>query len=168
MMQFFDWVDFHANARPNDLAIVTPRAKLTYGQLRFVSQGIAARLTKLGVRHGQRVAMFALNPALQCALVVALNRFGVAVCILPMEAPRRKAGLEALQFDWLLSDSDEDAPGNKIPLQLEWLTTSEPDATLELKGFSNPNDMCLILMSSGTTSAAKPIGYTVRQMENRI
>jgi len=168
MMQFFDWLDFHANARPNDLAIVTPRAKLTYGQLRFVSQGIAARLTKLGVRRGQRVAMFALNPALQCALVVALNRLGAAVCILPMEAPRRKAGLEALQFDWLLTDSDEDAPGNKIPLTLEWLTTSEPDAALELKGFSSPDDMCLILMSSGTTSAAKPIGYTVRQMENRI
>ena len=168
MMQLFDWLDFHANARPTDLAIVTPRAKLTYGQLRFVSLGIAARLTKLGVRRGQRVAMYAVNPALQCALVVALNRLGVAVNILPHEAPRRKAGLEVLRYDWVLTDSDEETPGNKIPLALEWLTTSEPDPTLDLTGFSNPDDICLILMSSGTTSAAKPIGYTVRQIENRI
>ncbi|HEY7979402.1 MAG TPA: AMP-binding protein, partial [Rhizomicrobium sp.] len=161
-------LDFHANARPTDLAIATPRAKLTYSQLRFVSIGIAARLTKLGVQRGQRVAMYAINPALQCALVVALNRLGVAVCILPHETPRRKAGLEALRYDWVLTDSDEETPGNKIPLALEWLTTSEPDPALALSGFSNADDTCLILMSSGTTSAAKPIGYTVRQMENRI
>lgn len=168
MMQFFDWLDFHANARPADLAIVTPRAKLTYGQLRFVSLGIAARLAKLGIRRGQRVAMYAINPALQCALVVALNRLGVALCILPQEAPRRKAGLEALRFDWFLTDGEEEAPCNRIPIGLGWLTTSEPDPAQEFTGFSSPDDICLILMSSGTTSAAKPIGYTVRQMENRI
>ncbi|HWA30901.1 MAG TPA: fatty acid--CoA ligase family protein, partial [Rhizomicrobium sp.] len=144
------------------------RAKLTYGQIRFVSLGIAARLHKFGVRSGQRVALYAANPALQCALVVALNRLAVAVCILPHETPRRKAGLEVLRYDWVLSDNDEEVPGSKISLSLEWLTTSEPDPALEFGGFANPDDTCLILMSSGTTSAAKPIGYTVRQMENRI
>ncbi len=168
MMQFFDWLDFHANARPADIAIVSPRVKLTYGQLRITSKGIAARLSKLGLKPGQRVALYAVNPALQCAIVVALNRLAVAVCILPFEAPRRKAGLEVLEYDWVLTDdAEEEVRGRKIPVAIDWLT-SEIDPSLELRGFSNPDDICLILMSSGTTSAAKPIGYTVRQMENRI
>jgi acyl-CoA synthetase (AMP-forming)/AMP-acid ligase II len=168
MMQFFDWLDFHANARPTDLAIVTPRAKLNYAQLRYVSLGLATRLAKLGVRKGQRVALYALNPALQCALLVALNRLGVTTCILPQEAPRRKTGLEVLKYDFFITDGDDEASADRIQVTLDWLTTSEPDMALEFTGFSSPNDLCLILMSSGTTSAAKPIGYTVLQMENRI
>jgi len=167
-MHFFDWLDFHANARPADIAIVTPRVKLTYGQLRPISLALAARLHGLGLRRGQRVALLALNPALQIALIVALNRLGVALCILPQEAPRRKAGLDALAFDWYLTDAQEESRAKQIPVALEWLNTNEPAAGIELNGFANDDDICLIMMSSGTTSAPKPIGYTVRQMEYRI
>jgi len=167
-MHFFDWLDFHASARPADTAIVTPRVTLTYGQIRPISLSLAARLHGLGVRRGQQVALFALNPALQIALIAALNRLGAAVCILPREVPRRKAGLEALAFDWYLTDAQEESGAKQIPIALDWLNANEPTTGIDVSGFASPGDICLIMMSSGTTSAPKPIGYTVRQMEYRI
>src|ERR1700691_4220336 len=126
MLQSPDWMDFHADVRPDDAALVTPRATLTFGQMRAASVAAARKLENEGLKRGQKVAVQAVAPALQLVLLLALHRLGAIACLLPQEPNRRKAGLESIKFHWLLTDKGEKQPVAKIlAVDLDWLTKLE-------------------------------------------
>lgn len=170
MIPFADWLRFHASVRPGELAIATPRVRLTYAQLYGAALSIAARLHGLGMKPGQKVAIFVVNRALQCALLVAVNRLGLCGCILPQWESRRGAALEAVAFDWLLFDSalEPSAKGRRIEADANWLVEHVSHDNLPpLKRFDS-DAHCLIAISSGTVSKSKPIAFTAAQLERRI
>jgi len=170
MIPFADWLRFHASMRPAELAIATPRVRLTFAQLYDASLAIAARLHRLGMKRGQTAAIFVLNPALQCTLLVAINRLGLCGCILPQWESRRAAALEAVAFDWFLSDSalDPATKEQRVDVDLNWLVEREAlDGLPPSKPFESVAH-CLIAISSGTVSKSKPISFTAAQLERRI
>lgn len=170
MIPFADWLRFHASMRPAEWAIATPRVRLTFAQLYDASLAIAARLNRLGMKRGQKAAIFVLNPALQCALLVAINRLGLCGCILPQWETRRAAALEAIAFDWHLTDTPADfgTQGQNVEVDLNWLIERTPlDDLPPLKPFDS-DAHCLLAISSGTVSKSKPIAFTAAQLERRI
>ena len=169
MLQIPDWMDFHADIRPGDTAIVTPKLTLTFGQMRAASVAAALKLQEDGIKSGQKVAVQAISPALQFVLFLALQRLGVITAMLPLEPTRRKAALTLVKFDWLITDKDEGFSTAKLmPIELEWLTKLKLTDKRLPGGFKNPDDVCLIAMTSGTTSAPKPMAYTVGMIEQRV
>ena len=170
MIPFAEWLRFHASMRPDELAFATPRVRLTFSQLHEASLSIAARLHRLGMARGQKAAIFVVNPALQCALLVAINRLGLTGCILPQWESRRSAALEAVAFDWLVTDAalEPVAKGRKVPVETNWLVESAPQDDLPPLRRFDPDAHCLIAISSGTVSKSKPIAFTAAQLERRI
>lgn len=170
MIPFADWLRFHASVRPGELAISTPRVRLTFAQLYEASLSIAARLHRLGMEPGQKAAIFVGNPALQCALFVAINRLGLSGCILPRWESRRSAALEAIAFDWLILDSTLEAAarGQRVEAGMNWLVEPVPIEELPPLRRFDPDAQCLIAISSGTVSKSKPIAFTAAQLERRI
>lgn len=169
MLQIPDWMDFQADIRPDDIALITPRIAVSHRQIRDASIAAAAELEKQGVGRGRLVAVQAVNPALQFVLLLALHRLGATVCLLPQEPVRRKAGLESVKFDWFLTDRDEKLSGAKLlPVSLEWLAGLKPVRKSRQVGFEKPDEISLICMSSGTTSAPKPMPFSVEVMTKRV
>ena len=170
MIPFADWLRFHASVRPGDLAFATPRARLTYAQLYEASLSIAARLHQLGMKPGQMAAVFVLNAALQTALLVAANRLGLTACILPQWESRRRAALDAVAFDWILTDAglEPDARGQRVAVDMTWLVERVPSAGLPPMARFDPDRPCLLAISSGTVSKSKPIAFSATQLERRI
>ena len=169
MLQIPDWMDFLADLRTNDVAMATPRMSLTFGQFRQASVAAALQLEKDGIERGQKVAVLAISPTLQMVLFFALMRLGAIPCILPHEATRRHAAFEVIKLDWLLTDNDEKLTKAKVmPMDIEWLTQLKlTDARLP-GGFRKGSDICIMGITSGTTSVPKAMGFTVDQMEARV
>ncbi|HWA29893.1 MAG TPA: class I adenylate-forming enzyme family protein [Rhizomicrobium sp.] len=170
MIVFADWLRFHASMRPAEMAFATPRVRLTFAQLYETSLCIAARLHGLGLQPGQKAAIFAVNPALQYSLLVAVNRLGLCGCILPQWESRRSSALEAVAFDWILTDTalEPEAKGRKVDVELQWLAEHFPHDDLPPRKHMDSDAHCLLAISSGTVSKSKPIAFTGAQLERRI
>ena len=169
MLQIPDWIDFEAALYPQTVALAEPFVTLTYGQLSRGSIAAARKLKDQGVARGHTAAVQAVSPGLQLILMLALHRLGVTACMLPQEAPRRRAGLEALSFDWLITAHDEKiSTAPVIPVGLDWLTALQLTDAVWPGGFESADEISLISISSGTTSPPKPMPFTLEVLEKRI
>ena len=169
MLQIPDWMDFHADVRPGDTALVTPRLTLSFAQMRATSVAAALELKKRGIKKGQKVAVLAINPGLQFVLFLALQRLGAITCLLPQEQRRREAALAAVEFHFLLTDKDEKPSGVEIlSVDLDWLDKLELTRKRLPGGFKRPDEVCLISITSGTTAAPRPMAFSASLMERRV
>jgi O-succinylbenzoic acid--CoA ligase len=142
------WLQRAAAARPGGLALQTPHGSLSYSELLADASAGAAELAARGVKPGQRVAI-ALPPGL--AFARALH-----ACLL--------LGAVAVPVDLRLAPAEREmiAAGAAICLEepLSPLTTAATGADRYVATRHDLNATAVVIHTSGTTSAPKPIELT--------
>ena len=169
-----DLVAAQADCAPETVAIFdVSRPPLTYEQLHAHCRATVLALRSLGIRRNDCVAIVLPNGA-----AMALTFLGVAAAAsaAPLNPAYRTEEFE-FYFDELnpkalIARSDVDSPAiavaraRRVPifelsqkLELEPLT-GEARARLRHVDLATPNDVALVLHTSGTTSRPKPVALT--------
>jgi o-succinylbenzoate---CoA ligase len=142
------WLQRAAAARPGGLALQTPHGSLSYAELLVGASAGAAELAARGTKPGQRVAI-ALPPGL--AFARALH-----ACLL--------LGAVAVPVDLRLAPAEREriADGAVVCLEepLSPLTTGATGADRYVATRHDLNATAVVIHTSGTTSAPKPIELT--------
>jgi o-succinylbenzoate---CoA ligase len=142
------WLQRAAAARPGGLALQTPHGSLSYSELLAGASAGAAELVARGAKPGQRVAI-ALPPGL--AFARALH-----ACLL--------LGAVAVPVDLRLAPAEREmiAAGAAVCLEepLSPLTTGATRADRYVATRHDLNATAVVIHTSGTTSAPKPIELT--------
>jgi O-succinylbenzoic acid--CoA ligase len=151
-MQVEAWLARAARTMPATVAVQTPHTAFTYAELWGAARRGAAELAELGVCRGERVAI-ALPAGVDFA--VALH-----ACLL--------LGAVAVPVDLRLTQEERahTVAGARVyvdtPLSAKApLTVVRPDFRAAPASFVHElEDVCVIIHTSGTTSAARPVGLT--------
>ena len=87
---FHDIVVRHANERPDAVYVysIDQEKGLTFGQLRVISDGLAAFLAEAGVAANDRVLMLAENSVEFHALFVGVLRYGATIVTVNVDMNR--------------------------------------------------------------------------------
>ena len=159
----------HAKARPNHPALQDEKQALNYAQLDALVDRIAASLQRDGVRHGDVVAICALNSARYAAVFLGVLRAGAAVA--PLAPSSTSETLASMLRDcgaklWFADASaDVSALDSSLPcVSLDdvalgksfepWLAK---EGSLPEPVTVSPDDAFNIIYSSGTTGTPKGI-----------
>ena len=162
--------DIAAVRRPDAAAVREPSLRLSYGELADHAARYAAWLAGRGVRPGDRVVTRVPNSARMTALVAGILRAG-AVAVPTSHAMSR------FQFTALTADAeprlvvacDHEIPslaaavtGPVVSIEDSWeqARSTAPGAPTP----SDPDDLCLLMYTSGSTSVPKGVMSTHRQV----
>ena len=163
-MNIFDAIDQHVAVRPFDVAVVHPRGSVNYLQLQAVIAAAAARLRAQGVEPGSTVAVYVADPFLHLTLVLALMLNGTASV---SAHPNRDPIPAALKADVYLADADMQVPSGArlVRVDAEWARAQAQMPFPRVRGFADPDAICRIIASSGTTGTEKAVAHSSRGLE---
>jgi o-succinylbenzoate---CoA ligase len=142
-MDFGHWLSAAAGRRPERLAVATPDESLTYRELLLRAVRAAGALHMRGVRRGDRVALL-LEPGLP--FVEALHG-----CLL--------LGAPAVPIDPRLSQRERDALVRGIEVRVDRALRGAT-GVFQLPAPPEREEIALLMHTSGTTAAAKPVAIT--------
>lgn len=169
-----DWVDYHAQHRPDALALgcAEDESRTTWAQLEQRVAGVAATLRELGVGHGDRVALIAENHPRVFEVQFACMRLGAL--FVPLNWRLHAAEIQEICLDaqprLMIHDgvwaevAIAVADKTEIPERLSWdypesstdyegaISTAAP---LRATGEITLDDPTHILYTSGTTGKPK-------------
>lgn len=167
-MNWFEQIVFQSKLSPDEPAVVFPGGMATYGVLVGCVEAASQHVLRAGLKKGQVVALEIRHPLLHLVLILALHRCGIASLTLQTSYLVQQANLK---IDRLLSDRYQE-PGNQSKLVLvsnDWLVAPAANiAPLPVTGFDAPDDVCRLVLSSGTTGAPKVISVTERNLAYRF
>lgn len=163
-MNIVDPILFHSRHDPAALALCVPDLDLVnYGRLGQSISQVASRARDVGLRPGHVVALFVpQNPVLHAVLILGLARVGVITA----SVTARKLPKSVL-FDAILSDGPHPHSDIKsIPVDQSWVAGDSK--AFEIDYVPNENDICRIILTSGTTGESKAVALTHRMILGRI
>lgn len=167
-MNWFEQIAFQAKLSPDEPAIVFPGGMATYRVLVECVEAACQHVLRAGLKKGQIVALEIRHPLLHLVVILALHRCGIASLTLQTSYLVEQADLT---IDKLLSDRFQQ-PGNAskhVLVSNDWLGPPAGNAApLPVTGFDNPDDVCRLVLSSGTTGAPKVISVTEQNLAYRF
>jgi acyl-coenzyme A synthetase/AMP-(fatty) acid ligase len=167
-MNIVDQILFQGRYHPPAAAICAPGKGIglvSYGRLALYLNNISAKLLALGVSRGDVVAVFVSDSILHATIILALMRLGiVSVSIFDGVVP------SGLNVKTVIADGTPVASeatrvivvdpsaleGDGKPVDPGWLATNVDD------------EICRIVLTSGTTGAPKAVAITHRMLGDRI
>src|SRR5690242_5620992 len=165
-MRWFELIRFQSQLSPDEPAVIFPGGMATYGRLVECVENTSQHILRAGLKQGDIVALDLRHPLLHLVVILALHRCGIASITLQTSYLIEQS---TLKIDRLLSDRYQ-PPGSSFPLTLvnnDWLTPSNAPA-LAVTGFSSPDEVCRLVLSSGTTGTPKVIAVSERTLEHRF
>jgi O-succinylbenzoic acid--CoA ligase len=146
-MKLDNWLAQRSLSGPDRTALECEGAAMTYAELEAEATWVARRLAAQGVRRGSTVALTMHPRREQVVIAHALMKLGARMLPLSprLAAPEREAIVAAAE-----PMVDLDDPGQ--------LTQNEAD--LPLLGEHDMDDVCALVLTSGSSGAPKPIGLT--------
>jgi len=160
----------HAEARPDDLALIGADGQWTFAELERSVSAVARRLRELGVEPRQLVATD-LEPAHDWIVTLAL--FRIATRTLSFAGV---GSSPALVVDALLA-----RPGTRrvdaakvISVDRLWIEQAVADAQEEGSAatptvlYARDDAICRVIMTSGTTGTPRGVELSVRAVEHRL
>ena len=161
----FELVVAAAETAPNRPALVSPRSRLSYGQLLTVSRQLAQVMRRRGVRPGEIMGV-GVSSFMRCVVSVAASHEGLVT------VPLSSALVEDnyIGMKWLITRSLVPGfpPEQQIVVDREMLSRLRTvPVTVAPRGYESDESLFRIGMSSGTTGRPKAIPLTVRQNHER-
>ena len=157
----------HSYSSPERTAVIHDGQAVSYLKLRRMTNLASARLWKIGVRRGDRVAVSSRNPLAYLVVVLASARLGASATAFKAEgAPAIKETLLARhRIAWLVYDKFEAwRSGNSahVHIPVQDLLAPAPGEQVEIPPVATDVDHepWLIATSSGTTGVPKSIAQT--------
>jgi o-succinylbenzoate---CoA ligase len=146
-MKLDDWLAQRSTSAPDRLALEADGAAMTYAELEAEATWIARRLAAHGVRRGSTAALTMHARREQVVIAHALMKVGARMLPLsPRLTEAERAAIVASEEPIV----DLDDPGE--------LTQTEAD--LPLLGEHDMDDVCALVLTSGSSGMPKPVGLT--------
>jgi acyl-coenzyme A synthetase/AMP-(fatty) acid ligase len=168
VMNIVDQILFQGRYHPPAAAICAPGTGIglvSYGRLALYINNISAKLLALGLSRGDVVAVFVSDTILHATLILALMRLGIASVSVPDGVVPPGLNIKTVIAD-------------KTPVSSEAIRVAVADPSL-IDGDGKPTDprqlatdvdqeICRIILTSGTTGAPKAVAITHRMLADRI
>ena len=159
-------LEFRANIEPQELALCDLSNAMTYLQLFILVKKIATKLEVAGVKPGDLV-ITCLPNKLDWILTNALFHEACITC--------SNHGYEpidpCLQPDWVISERPIlNIPQSQLLLiDTAWIQDAEEQAPSNvIKPYAREDDLCRLMLTSGTTGGVKAVPYSVKMLTERL
>jgi acyl-coenzyme A synthetase/AMP-(fatty) acid ligase len=165
-MRWFELIRFQSKLSPDEPAVIFPGGMATYGRLVECVENASQHMLRAGLKKGDVVALELRHPLLHLVVILALHRCGIASLTLQTSYLIEQS---KLNIDCLLSDRYQ-TPGSSFKLTLvsnDWLAPPGLPV-LPVTSFDSPDDVCRLVLSSGTTGTPKVIAVSERSLEHRF
>jgi O-succinylbenzoic acid--CoA ligase len=146
-MKLDDWLAQRSASAPDRVALEAEGATMTYAELEAEATWVARRLAAHGVRRGSTAALTMYPRREQVVIAHALMKVGARM--LPL-SPRLTEAERAVIVEAEQPIVDIDDAGE--------LTQTEAD--LPLLGEHDMDDVCALVLTSGSSGLPKPVGLT--------
>ncbi len=167
-MKILDAIFLHASCEPLKPAMALADRIVTYDMLARGVLSIEMRAMTAGIRAGQTVIVALGSPIRDMIVSLAMLRLG-AVAV-SMDEPDSPAGKQ-LRADWVLVEDFEDVSDvrNAHLVTDDWFYGFTGPLAAASPGYQFQDDeVCRIILSSGTTGVAKPLGFTPSILRDRV
>ncbi|MES2633650.1 MAG: fatty acid--CoA ligase family protein [Pseudomonadota bacterium] len=165
-MNIIDAIRHHSRVRPFDIAVIHSSGAANYLQLATSVAGLAARMRSEGIEPDTTAAIYVSDAYLHLALILAAMLNGTRTV---SAQPNFEPIPAAVPVDhWLCDRALGFSPqGNVVPVNAAWIPETGPDARPSLlgAGFPDPQAVCRMYTSSGTTGTPKVIGHSTHTLE---
>jgi acyl-coenzyme A synthetase/AMP-(fatty) acid ligase len=167
-MNLVDQILFQARYHPPTAAICAPGrgiGLISYGRLEVFINNICRRALSLGIARGQVVAVVIDDIIFHAATLLALMHLGVITVSVPDENMPRD-----LKIDAIISDKKLPIPANQRLLLADLSWTEGEGKAIDRKWVADDldDDICRIILTSGTTGAPKAVAITHRMLADRM
>ncbi len=167
-MNIVEPILFQCKLNPLTPAICAPGSEIssvTYGVLEKLIHNAARAALQSGIAPGQTVALFVQDTILHASLIFGLMRIGAAT--VSLRSTRVPAGIAA---DVILTDVPQrfTEPATILGVDHSWLNGDGTPPDYERIYPGNENDICRIILTSGSTGEAKGIAFSHKMLANRI
>src|SRR5262249_54945090 len=166
MTDWFEYILFQMRAQPQRPAIVLMDRVVTYGMLASGMDHCARRLAELNLGRDDVVAITVRSPARQMILSPARSRIGVASTVLDPGL------LGQMKVAVVLVDGGAPAQlsvaARSVAVTDDWFVTSAPSARPLPAGFADPQSICRVSLTSGSTGVPKVAPETVASLGARV
>jgi acyl-coenzyme A synthetase/AMP-(fatty) acid ligase len=141
-----------------------PDALISYGRLARQMHNVSRTALRLGLARGNIAAVFVNDPILHTAIILGLTRLGVITLSgrspnLPKELP----------VDALITDSFFPYQASRvIRADPTWIEGDGTPLADHQVARAKPDDICRIVLTSGTTGDSKGVAITHRMLWDRI
>ena len=168
MRDWFNHILFHGDARPEAAAMVMEDRVVTYGMLKTGIERCAHRISALQLHRSATVAVLVDNPIRHLTLSLALFRLGLR----SISLERGQSRLPQLKFPVVLTDrigdTATDLANRRVEASDDWFTIEPPSEAALASPFSDPQEVCRLSLTSGTTGAPKIIEHPVQEFGARL
>ena len=166
MTAFLDYLQFQARSRPQALALMTPRANLSYEELLSRVRSIARYFADNKLQRGDILAVNVNDPTAHVCALVAAMASGIAT--LTVAGQRvvfpRKLAVGAMLTDHPLQASEQFRVLRVAPTWLKDLPYESELPSLR----PSSDDIARIICTSGTTGEQKAVPFTDEQLVQRV
>lgn len=153
--------------KPTEVALVAPGTLfnlLSYGRLQRAIENVCHRIISLGLEPGSRAAVFVNDPIFHSIVLLSLARLGVVTV-----SGRDRNFAWSFAVDAIISDHPFAFPVARIILvDAGWITGDGKPVDKKYVHRSSPDEICRILLTSGTTGEEKAVAVSNRIMAARI
>jgi acyl-coenzyme A synthetase/AMP-(fatty) acid ligase len=163
-MNIVEPILFQARFQPDAPALcVLGKQVVSYAQLRNQMNNVVRRAKSHGLKCGDVVLVAADQPAVEAALILGLAQMGVATMSAGALLP---AGVT---LDAVIGEAIPTVSAAKhLPLDETWITGEEKQAGAVSFVESADDDICRIVLTSGTTGDPKAVALTHRLVLARV
>jgi len=166
-MNITDPIMHHCRTSATSAALASPGSALnimSYGRLERSIHSVCRKVLGLGFRRGNVIALFFDDHLMHAVIVLALTRLGiVTVSGSNPNLPRE------LHVDAVLTDINFPYPAIRVlRADAGWLTGDDSPLQPEHVHCAAPDDLCRVVLTSGTTGEGKAVALSHRMLASRI
>jgi len=167
-MNLVEPILFQAKLNPMALAICVPGSKLesvSYGELERFMYNVARNALKSGLGPGNLAAIYVSDTILHTAIVLGLMYVNVATLSL-----REPKGVSGIAPDFVLTDVPGRFSGKAtvVAVDQSWLEGDVLPLDESQRPTAKDNDICRIILTSGSTGVSKGIAFSHRMLAERV
>lgn len=165
-MNFVEMISYYARWVPEKPAIILADRAITFDMLAAGIESVTETLGENGLTRGSIVGIRIDSPIRHIIVACALYRLGIVSVTLTADVDLASSGarLAAMVTDGVKTSWR----GATYVVEDSWFARAPGSVAAAANGFSHPDDLCRISLSSGTTAAPKAIGFSVSVWEERF
>jgi len=157
-MNIVEPILFQARCQPEAPALCAQgRDSISYARLTAQMNNVARRAMACGLKRGDIVALSVTDQLLHSIVILGLAQVGIVSVSVAMQKPP-----EELKIDAVIANTSYPFAPKARPLSLDnsWIAGNGAPMEISPAGSAATNEVCRIILTSGTTGAPKAVALT--------